>query len=232
MSRYTVSYSEFIARLREVELLRAAAAHKELTDPVGLRNEINALCRGAIVLLSSHVEGYIKDVGEAALDAFFTKSVDRTGISSRTFYHISKDVIDEMRDTADTIKIADKIFDFIATDMSFWSKSGPFTTPIPADRFNRGFSNPKFRKVRAYFNRFGYEEYGKDFYAKLRADAKITENMLDHLVDIRNNIAHGDLSATKTPSDLRDMISIVGRFCRTTDDIFSNWCRDNYCSIR
>jgi RiboL-PSP-HEPN len=232
MARYTSPYRQFLTRLDEVELLRNYAAKMERTNAVGLASEINAFCRGSIVLLSSHVEAYVKEVGETALDAFFRRAVDRKCFSSQTFYHISKDVIDEIKDTSDPIKLADKIFGFIDTDVTYWSKAGPFISPIPPERFNKGFANPKFEKVKAYFNRFGYSDYRLDFYRQLRADAQPTENMLDHLVDIRNSIAHGDPSATKTPTDLKEMISIIRRFCRVTDDIFSSWCKKQFCTIR
>lgn len=232
MSRYTTSYGDFLGRLAEVDLLRRSAAKKERSDPIGMRNEINALCRGSIVLLSSHVEAYIKELGETALEAFYHKAVDRNDMSLRTFYHISKDVIDEIKDTSDHTKLAEKVFDFITSDIPYWSKVGPFAAQVPSDRFNKGFSNPKFEKVKAYFNRFGYGDYKNDFYARLGAAAKPTENMLNHLVDIRNSIAHGDSSSTKTPSDLKEIISTISQFCRVTDDIFSNWCRDKFCAIR
>ncbi len=232
MSRYTRSYSDFLDRLVEVELLRRLAARKERSEPVSTRNEINALCRASIVLLSSHVEAYVKEVGETALEALFNKEIDRNGLQLNTFYHISKDFIDEIKNTSEQSSLAEKIFGFIDSDLTYWSKSGPFSVPVPSERFNKGFSNPKFAKVKAYFNRFGYSEYRSDFYKRLRADAKPIENMLDHLVDIRNSIAHGDPSATKTPSDLKEIILIVSRFCRVTDDLFSNWCKTNFCPIR
>jgi hypothetical protein len=53
-----------------------------------------------------------------------------------------------------------------------------------------------------------------------------------HLVDIRNQIAHGDPLATKTPSDVRDMKSIIQSFCMETDSVFANWWKTQFCSIR
>src|SRR4051794_4240406 len=123
MGRFTTSYGEFLGRLDEVDLLRRSAAKKERADPIGMRNEINALCRASIVLLSSHVEAYIKEVGETALEAFYHKAVDRNGMSPRTFYHISKDVIDEIKDTSDHTRLAEKVFNFIASDVPYWSKT-------------------------------------------------------------------------------------------------------------
>ena len=67
MSRYTPVYSSFCTRLDEVETLRQFALIREREDPIGLRREINALCRGSVVLLSSHVEAYIKELGELAV---------------------------------------------------------------------------------------------------------------------------------------------------------------------
>lgn len=160
------------------------------------------------------------------------KAVGRNLFELRMFYHISKDVIDEVKDTADPAKIAEKLFGFIGSDGAYWSRTGPLETPIPSARFNLGFSNPKFDKIKAYLNRFGYDRFRPDFYAELQADAQSTENMLDHLVDIRNSIAHGDQSATKTPNDLKEMIFIILRFCRVTDQIFGSWCTQNLCSIR
>lgn len=96
MPRYTSSYCAFIDRLREVDVLVGFASQKERKDPIGFRHEINALCRGAIVLLASHVEAYVKELGEIALQAFFDRAVDRNRIPIVTFYHISKDLIDEL----------------------------------------------------------------------------------------------------------------------------------------
>lgn len=232
MARYTSSYSSFVTRLNEVKVLRKSAEKKVRINPVRMRDEINALCRGSIVLLSSHVEAYIKEVGELALDAFYNKSVTRSKFSPRFFYYISKDTLDELKDTSEPDKIANKVFSFLKSDFDFWSKTGPFATQIPPERFNKGFSNPSFKKVKSYFNRFGYEEYSNDFNRKLGADAPLTKNTLDHLVDTRNNIAHGDPRATKTPADIKEMIDIITCFCRVTDQIFGDWCKTNFCSIR
>ena len=61
---YTSSYSAFLARLDEVELLVRFAAQKERVDAVTMRAEINALCRGAVILLSSHVEANVKELAK------------------------------------------------------------------------------------------------------------------------------------------------------------------------
>lgn len=56
--------------------------------------------------------------------------------------------------------------------------------------------------------------------------------LIDHIVDVRNKIAHGDLTVSKTPGDLFEAIIGIKLFFRATDDLFANWCRDNLCRIR
>lgn len=232
MSRYTSAYSSFKDRLAEVEILRKAAAAKERSDAIRYRNEINALCRGAIVLLCSHVEAFVKEIGELALDKFFANRVDRRKIPLSIFYHISKDIIDIIGDGRDAEKTAERIFGFLQSDGHFWSKNGSFPTQIPSDRFNKGFSNPGFRKIRAYFLRFGYSEYKNDLNVVLGPKSIPVINMLNHLVDTRNSIAHGDPSATKTPNEIGEMVKLISIFCRATDDVFASWCRKQFCAIR
>ena len=232
MARYTAAYSSFVGRLDEVDTLRRFALEKERKDPVGLRQEISALCRGSVVLLSGHLEAYVKEAGELALDSLHLKSVSRTSVASKFYYHISKSYFDEIQNTSDPDKIAEKVFDFLNNDLYYWSRSGPFPQSIPADRFNKGFANPAFKKVKAYFNRFGYSTYKLDLMRELQAQFQPTVNMVDHVVDTRNEIAHGNPAATKTPSEIKDMIQITKTYCAATDSVFASWWKGNFCAIR
>lgn len=190
------------------------------------------MCRGAVVLLSAHLEAYIKDLGELALDAIHKKNVPRTRLNSAIFYHVSKDLLDDVSDAREPCRIADRVFDFLSSDSYFWSRAGAFPQPIPAERFNTGFSNPSFDKIRSYFNRFGYSDYRRDLARRLKADFTAIQNMVDHLVDTRNKIAHGDSHVTKTPKDLVEILAMVRKFGMATDVVFAAWCKKNLCSIK
>jgi hypothetical protein len=178
------------------------------------------------------LEAYIKELGEVVLTNIHAKAVPRTAMAPQFFYHLSKDLLDEVQDTSDPIKIAAKVFDFLQHDVAYWDRMGPFPQPLPLDRFNKGFSNPAFEKIRAYFNRFGYTDYKVELARKLKVDYSVTVNMVDHLVDTRNKIAHGDPAATKTPTDVKDMIRITRAYCGATDTIFASWCKREICAIR
>jgi hypothetical protein len=232
MARFTSAYSSFVRRLDEVEALRRLALEKERDDPIRHSDQINALCRGAVVLLSSHLEAYVKELGELALESLFIKGVSRSDISSQFFYHISKGYINEIKDTSDPSKIADKVFLFVQNDLDYWSRTGPFPRPIDLELFNKGFSNPAYNKIKKYYNRFGYSDYSADLAQVLLAQFHPVINMVDHLVHTRNAIAHGDPAASKTPSEVIDMISLVRLFSSRTDSVFGTWWKANFCSIR
>jgi hypothetical protein len=232
MARYTSAYISFLARISEVDVLIKFAREKEKSDPFNSAAEINALCRGAIVLLSSHLEAFIKELGDLALTALHEKKISRQKLAPRIFYHISKQYFDELKGTSDPDKLAEKLFAFISNDLSYWAQSGYFPDPIPIELFNKGFSNPAFKKICSYFNRFGFEDYQKHLARKLKANFQTTITMVDHLVDVRNKIAHGDQSATKTPLDVKAMSAFICNYSRITDDVFAAWWKGNFCSIR
>ncbi len=219
-------------RLEEVDTLIRLARSHERDDPMGNRRQINAVCRGSIVLLCGRVEAYIREVGEVAWESMYDRQIGRTKWPGRMYYHLSKDLLNDICGTRDPERIAEKVFTFIERDAEYWSKVGPLSTPVSADRFSGGFNNPTFKKVKKYFNRFGYEEYAGDLAVALRAQFRPTVAMVDHLVDTRNKVAHGDADVRKTPSELRQMTSMVKHFCRSTDGVFATWWKARYCAIR
>lgn len=164
MPRYTVVYQDFISRIEEVKLLRKKAAALERSSHSTRHGpEISALCRASVVLLSSHVEAYIKELGEHTLDATFLRSVPKHKVAPQFFYYISRERIDNIRNSSQPETIANHVQNFVDNDIIYWQTSGTLHGPISSQEFNVGFSNPKFDKVKAYLGRFGYTDFRKDF---------------------------------------------------------------------
>jgi hypothetical protein len=233
MARYTVVYGDFLDRLDEVNLLRSKAGRLARNkNAVACGAEIQALCRACIVLLSSHIEAYVKELGEHTLDKIYEKEVGRSKIAIQFFYHISKDKIENIKNGSNSEKIARNVHSFVSSDAAIWSTVGKFPVPISATDFNKGFSNPKFDKIKTYLSRFGYSEFRYEFFKTLGSSAQFMIGNLDQIVDTRNAIAHGDPSATKTPKEVEQMIDTAKSFCRYTDSLFSAWCGKNLCKIR
>ena len=232
MPRFTTAYSDYIVRTAEVDILVRRATKLERAAPVANTDEIRALCRAATVLLCSHLEGYVKDLGEVTVDRLYGSAVPRDRLGERFFYSISKNHFDEMRDTADPAKLATKMFAFLDQDSHFWSRTGPFPNPVPYDRFSAGFASPSVDKVCAFLGRFGAGNLKKDLMRTLAADWAPVSNMVENVVATRNSIAHGDSLVSKTPGDVAQMLIIVKQFVKAVDGAFGGWCRSNLCPIR
>lgn len=213
-------------------LLVKSARKLERADAVAHTDEISALCRAAIVLQCSHLEGYIKDLGEIAIARLYERSVARSKLSSSFFYFLSKDHFDEIRETADHGKLADKVFSFVDRDGELWSFDGPFPGQISYDRFSKGFASPSEKKIASFLGRFGATNFKRDLMRCLANDYPATSNMVSDMVTTRNNIAHGDATSSKTPGDVLVMIGFIKRYVAATDDVFASWCSANLCSIR
>jgi len=120
LPRYTPAYSSLITRLTEVERLAKKARELERTDPFSNTPLINGLCRGGAVLLSSHIEGYTKEVGEITLSRIFEQQVCRSRVTKVVSYYASQDLIEGIKNTSDREKIAEKIVELISRDLTLW----------------------------------------------------------------------------------------------------------------
>lgn len=233
MPRYTVAYSGFLKRLREVEALnRLAKKHAVRIGPSKDAETVRALCRASTVLLSSHIEGYLEDLVEVILDKIFERRISKQKFAERFLYYFSKDLLGEVSETKEPDKIAEKIKTLFERDKDIWSTDNTFHSALPADRFISGFSNPSFEKIRSFIARFGYTNYGSDLANILKVKYLPCCNMIDYVIEQRNKIAHGDVNIESTPNDVTDMLQLVRQFCQTTDIVVGNWFRNVGCAIR
>ena len=233
MARYTEAYSGIVSRLPEVETLyKLADEQTRRLGPLRSAPVARPLCRAAIVLLSSHIEGYVEDLAEVILRKIFEKMMPKSRLAPRFRYYFSKDILDEIRDTTDPDRISQKMARIFDRDSDIWCDSETFFQELSAERFVSGFSTPRFDQIQRFVRRFGYRNYNHDLKVHLQANYSPCVNMVNNVVDQRNKIAHGDIVATTTPNDLADMMSLVRIFCRSTDLVVGNWFRSIGCPIR
>lgn len=229
MARYTKAYSDWIVRSREVgrliRLAKASVRRRAIDDA-------NSLYRASVVLLCSHMEGYVEDLAEVALERVFARSYKKSGLELRFRYYLSRDVLDALRDTRDPDKIARTVVRLFARDSDIWANDGPYSVEPDTDRFVSGFSSPSFRKIKSFVRRFGYDAYSLDIGRLLGANHSACTNMIDHIVEQRNLFAHGREGEVGTPADVESMLRIVSEFFRATDSVVGNWFRQIGCSIR
>jgi regulatory protein YycH of two-component signal transduction system YycFG len=183
-------------------------------------------------LLSSHIEGYIKDVGEVAIERIALRKLPKSKLSGSFRYHLSHDLINEIKNTNDPSKIAIKVDTLFQRDGHIWGTDQRFSGTLPASLFLANFAIPNHEHIRKFFNRFGYQHYNSDLERRLASNYQPCRNMVDQVVDQRNAIAHGDMVMTGTPTDLAQMIALVKQYCREADHVVGNWFSSQRCTIR
>lgn len=232
MARYSAAYLKFIERLNEIEMLGRIARRNDLGCSAKNILAANALCRSAIVLLTSHIEGYVEDLCEIALEKIVIKEMKKCELGESFQYYCSKDIIKSIQSSDQAVKITGHIKELFKRDDDIWSNNDLFLTPLPYERFIIDFSNPKPEFIKKLMNRFGYLTYEGDLKSILKGDYIICSNMIDQVVENRHKIAHGDPLVTSTPSGLQEMIRLVKIYCRTTDEVTAKWFADKGCPIR
>jgi hypothetical protein len=233
MARFTSAYSSLVERMVEVSALRvlvAQTARRPPTRPVIAQSQ--ALYRGAVVLLSSHIEGYVEELCCLILDQIHGRSATKATFGDAFLYYFSKDIIDEIKETREPTVIAGKVKNLWSRDADIWDSAMTFSLPLPSDRFVYGFSTPKVKEIRKMMGRFGYTQFIDDLARLLARDFDASCNMVDNVVNERNKIAHGDNSVTGTASDIEQMVRYVQLFCRGTDQVVATWFRSKGCAIR
>ena len=233
MARYSSAYSELIRRIDEIQaIISIARGISRVSSTQPNLSRVNALCRGGIVLLCSHVEGYVEDLGALAINSLAKKNLPKTSMSLAFRYHLSRDLIDDINSTTDPESIASKVVNFLVRDGPIWDATPHFTDQLPVETFVGNFATPRHDNIRRFFGRFGYQDFQTELAAQLQSNYLVCRNMVDHVVDQRNKIAHGNFVTAGTPADLQDMCRLVVLYCRSLDKVVGNWFKTKGCSIR
>lgn len=233
MSRYTAAYSGLVLRLKEIRLIVSHAKNLMKRTPTPANLDLaNAACRGGIVLLCSHIEGYIEELGECSLNKIAEKQLPKSNFGNRIRYYLSRDYIDRIKTTQDKERLSKAIDDLFSRDGHLWDGSPRFRNDLTAEIFIGDFSSPTHKKIIKFFNRFGFSDFSKHLGGLLDSDYRACSNMIDTINDQRNKIAHGNVNIVGSPIDLENMMNLSKKYCMGTDKVVADWFKSKNCSIR
>lgn len=178
-----------------------------------------AIGRASVVLTSSHLERYIRNVNEEAVDFVNAQQIVGAQLPESIRLLHSKSIVEELSSTTwNSSTRVGKLVGFASTEVVLWNATQGVT--MEHGRLLAWMRTPKPEEIKKYYAFWGIDDIFSSITYKPRTRShfwlKLTE-----LVDKRNNIAHGDLATNATQADVRSYISVVEIFCQRADRQFA-----------
>ena len=213
-SQSLASLEDGIAEVRDLQ-----TASPRLTGSTpGTLGLTRAVGRASVVILSSHLEGYIDSLNLEAVSVVNAAGVGPQLSETLRLLH-SKPSVEALTGASwEGAARAKLLAEFVANDAWLWgaNQSGV----LQPDRLLTWMKSPNPRSLIRYFRYWGIE----DVFTRITRAPHTRDDLwrrLKELVDKRNSIAHGDLGTSATAGDIRAYVKAVRTFAVRTDAVLA-----------
>ena len=196
-----------LAGIQEVRDLQAANP----TPRGGLPDRpqvVRAINRASVVLLSSHLERYLRGVNEEAVATVNAATIDRSVLPETLRLQHSRIPVDEVA-AAKWENRAEMLSQLMETDGWLWGPSPK--AELDHERLLRWMKSPSPKRALRMFRLWGIQ----NVFSRVTRQPHTRNHMwlkLAELVDKRNDIAHGDAGAEATYTDIATYFAVVREF--------------------
>lgn len=180
---------------------------------------ITPVIRAGIVLLYSHIEGYIEDVVEEAIDF-----INNSGISSNALpsnLKVAHCMIDitELLNIQDATKREAMLNTLFIKNFPLFSGANLPPAKIDSNCLIKNFSNPSFEKIDKLFKQLGINKIFSTFYSLgfPPQRVRLIKPTLDALAELRHDVAHGNFKQSCSFCDMINYTRTMKLLCKCID---------------
>lgn len=206
-------------RQEVIELVRIAPRVEEQLRSRKSNQLANALYRGSVVLISSHLERYVEALVVEAIDAI---NAARPHVNSIPPLLRLAQIRQPLRLAHETDNIEKKMSTLRAlmSDYSWFWDETQTCDRLRSDALINDFDNPLPNRIRILFSPFGNSDVVGPAIGLDRSDnRRLIEGKVRELVEKRNAIAHTGMTADLTREDVITYLTCSRRLARGIDVI-------------
>lgn len=211
------AFIEFYNNKREiVEILRAAPSDEDQLSSSAKRQLANALYRGSVVLLSSHLERYVESLLVEAIDAINAANLAVSAIPDGL---ILESIRRPLHDAHEAKRLSTKT-GFLKTiaDNYGWSWDNVSPCRLNSEAFVETFDNPLPERITKVFRHFDIGNVvGQAVGLSTIPQRAIVEAKVRELVEKRNSVAHAGMTSDITRQDVIIYLVCTYRLARGID---------------
>ena len=178
---------------------------------------VRAVNRASVVLLSSYLERYLRSLNEEAAGIINNSEINGPDLPPLMRLQHSQMPVDQIA-VMQWNNRESKLADFLDTDGWLWKLKEQGI--LDHTRLLRWMRSPAPDRIMRLFSLWGVS----DIFSLITRRPHTRQRMwlrLGELVEKRNAIAHGDLTAEATGNDISSYISVVRRFCHRADRVLA-----------
>lgn len=215
------SFQDLTARLTEVKTL--AGLDPSRAGDNTQAHVSNAINRACVLLLSAHLEGFIEDLVQEGLDFVVANGcpVDHLPLILRALH--AERHLRELEPMKDRNARAPRIQRLFQEESALWVVGSAVQAAMIKQALVRAeMSNPGSNEIKAFLRYLDVDIEGS-----LKAAGEMhLLGRVNGLIQKRNEVAHGEVSATATALDVDTYVQVVADLCRHIEDAVARGVRD------